>query len=104
MLDQNGQLHLLAKHTAGDDPGILRDAMLDLMAARAWVHEHRELIALTQRQLRFDTNTEPQLHLFTPRADWATGLITRLGNALKLHLLAKVTVGQQATWFTTALN
>lgn len=104
VLDQDGRLHLLAKHEEGTDPGILRDAMLDLMAARTWVNEHKGLIALTQRQLKFDPNTEPQLHLFTPRADWATGLITRLGNALRLHLLAKVNVGDQATWFTTALN
>jgi|GEM_PF-6388647 len=104
VLDQNGCLHLLAKHEEGTDPGILRDAMLDLMAARTWVNEHRNLIALTQRQLKFDPDVEPQLHLFTPRADWATGLITRLGNALRLHLLAKVNVGAQATWFTTALN
>ena len=103
MLDQDGRLHLLCRH---DSEGFdsLQAAMVDLLQARHWVHEHLQLIALTQRQLRFDATTEPVLHLFTDRADWATALIARLGEALKLHLLQEVSVGQESAWFCTPLN
>ncbi len=117
LLDAQGQLHLLATHADSDpttfgaqpasanrDPGALRDTMIDLLEARRWARRHRDLIALTQRQLRMNLDVEPQLHLFTPHADIATGLIGRLGDALKLHLLAPVTVGQATGWFTTPLN
>jgi len=103
MLDQDGRLHLLCRHTSeGFDS--LQAAMVDLLQARHWVHEHLELLALTQRQLKFDASTEPVLHLFTDRADWATALIARLGEALKLHLLQEVSVGQESAWFCTPLN
>ncbi|MEZ6191528.1 MAG: hypothetical protein R3C45_09595 [Phycisphaerales bacterium] len=49
-------------------------------------------------------STEPVLHLFTDRADWATALSARLGEALKLHLLQEVQVGDQRAWFCTPLN
>lgn len=103
MLDQDGRLHLLCRH---DSEGFdsLQSAMVDLLQARHWVHEHLQLIALTQRQLKFDATTEPVLHLFTDRADWATALIARLGEALKLHLLQEVNVGQESAWFCTPLN
>jgi hypothetical protein len=54
--------------------------------------------------LKFDPSTEPVLHLFTDRADWATALNARLGEALKLHLLQEVRVGDQSAWFCTPLN
>ncbi len=103
LLDQDGRLHLLCRH---DSEGFdsLQAAMVDLLQARHWVREHLELLALTQRQLKFDGSTEPVLHLFTDRADWATALIARLGEALKLHLLQEVSVGQQSAWFCTPLN
>jgi hypothetical protein len=105
MLDQAGRLHLLHRHdsqTEGLDG--LQPAMVDLMQARKWVREHLALLQLTQRQLKFDPSTEPVLHLFTDRADWATALNARLGEALKLHLLQEVRVGDQSAWFCTPLN
>jgi hypothetical protein len=103
MLDQDGRLHLLCRH---DSEGFdsLQAAMVDLMQASHWVREHLELLALTQRQCRFDTVSEPVLHLFTDRADWATALIARLGESLKLHLLQEVAVGEESGWFCTPLN
>lgn len=105
MLDQTGRLHLLHRHDSHAD-GIegLQPAMVDLMQARKWVREHLALLQLTQRQLKFDPATEPVLHLFTDRADWATALSARLGEALKLHLLQEVQIGEQRAWFCTPLN
>lgn len=105
LLDQAGRLHLLHRHNSkasGLDG--LQPAMVDLLHARQWVHEHLQLLQLTQRQLKFDTDAQPVLHLFTDRADWATALAGRLGEALKLHLLQEVQVGDQRTWFCTPLN
>lgn len=105
ILDQDGQLHLLHRHDSEAD-GIegLQPAMVDLLQARKWVDEHLALLQLTQRQLKFDADTEPVLHLFTDRADWANALSVRLGEALKLHLLQAVEVGDQQAWFCTPLN
>lgn len=105
MLDQSGRLHLLHRHDSQAE-GLdgLQPAMVDLMQARKWVREHLALLQLTQRQLKFDPSTEPVLHLFTDRADWATALNARLGEALKLHLLQEVQVGEQRAWFCTPLN
>ncbi len=103
MLGQDGRLHLLCRH---DSEGFdsLQAAMIDLLQASHWVREHLDLLALTQRQCRFDVDSKPVLHLFTDRADWATTLIARLGEALKLHLLQEVRVGEESAWFCTPLN
>ena len=65
--------------------------------------EHLELIALTQRDHEFVT-AEPALHLLTDRADLAMGLVSRLGQSLKLHLLQEVKLGRASGWFCTPLN
>lgn len=106
-LDQEGRLHLLRRHEPDerlDDVATLQQAVLDLMEAHRWVRQHLNLLAMTQRQLRFDASASPRLHLFTPRADLATGLITRLGETLNLHLLQQVHVGDRSTWFCTPLS
>ena len=106
LVDQSGCLHLLRCHSTGDDIGEadLQVAVLDLIQLRNWANEHIELLQLTQRQLRFDIQSEPVLHLFTDRADLGTALITRLGQFLKLHLLREVRVGSHHTWFCAPLN
>ncbi|MEX0654562.1 MAG: hypothetical protein WD151_10620 [Phycisphaeraceae bacterium] len=111
LLDQNGRLHLLHRHApaddatpADDDLPQLRRAILELLEARTWVRDHLDLLQLTQRQYRFDAAADPQLHLFTHRADLATALVARLGSTLKLHLLQKVGQGDHATWFSTPLS
>ncbi len=105
MLDQAGRLHLLYYHDS-EESGLdgLQPAMVDLLQARKWVHEHLQLLQLTQRQLKFDTDAEPVLHLFTDRADWGTALVMRVGGSLKLHLLQAVEVGGEVAWFCTPLN
>ncbi len=98
-LDQRGTMHLL--HREGDD---LQNAITELLAARQWAVEHRQLLALTQRQLKLDLDAAPVLHLFTSRSEQATALVARLGDQLKLHLLQQITVGNQSTWFCAPLN
>ncbi len=105
VLDEQGQLHLTRRHDP-KRPNIdgLQAAVLDLLEARRWVTEHLDLLRLTQRQCVFHDNAQPTLHLFTDRADWATGLAQRLGAALKLHLLKPVTLQTESGWFCTPLN
>ncbi|NJL31539.1 MAG: hypothetical protein HC898_07880 [Phycisphaerales bacterium] len=67
-LDTQGRVHLAAM--SGPEPGDLPAAVVSLMETRQWVHEHFELLQLTQRQCRFDITQPPQLHLLTPQAPW----------------------------------
>ncbi|MEM9416230.1 MAG: hypothetical protein AAGA29_12255 [Planctomycetota bacterium] len=102
-VDEAGAVHLLMHHSQADDP---RRAVPEMLDARRWVAEHRDLLALTQRDRVFadPVATPPVLHLFTDRAEQATALVARLGDALKLHLLQKVTLGRETGWFCTPLN
>ncbi|MCC6680579.1 MAG: hypothetical protein IT445_06710 [Phycisphaeraceae bacterium] len=99
VLDQRGVMHLL--HREADN---LQSAITELLSARQWAVEHRQLLALTQRQLKLDADAEPMLHLFTGRCEQATALVARLGDQFKLHLLRQVAVGSQSTWFCAPLN
>ncbi|MEX0775559.1 MAG: hypothetical protein WD042_07570 [Phycisphaeraceae bacterium] len=110
LLDQDGRMHLLRRHQApeGDkasvETGDLRSAIVDLLEARAWVREHAELLAMTQRQCRMDLAAEPTLHLFTNQAAVAASLVHSLGAVLKLHLLQEVRLADMATWYSAELN
>lgn len=113
VVDDQGVIHILVRHQSSADHGAAslgpdagadpRQAILDLIDARRWVTEHLELLALTQRDHDFVT-AEPTLHLLTDRADLATGLVSRLGESLKLHLLQQVKLGGETGWFCTPLN
>jgi len=106
VVDDEGVIHILVRHeslSAKPQAADPRQAILDLIDARRWVSEHLELLALTQRDHDFVT-VEPTLHLLTDRADLATGLVSRLGQSLKLHLLQEVTLGGETGWFCTPLN
>jgi hypothetical protein len=100
VLDQDGRLHLL-RATDSDDA---RAAILDLIQTRRWAHEHRALLQLTVRQTRMDTSLSPIVHLFTDRPDLASGLVHRLGGALRLHVLQRVAVGPHHTWVSIPVN
>ena len=58
----------------------------------------------SQRQCRFDEQVKPLVHLFTDRADLATGLVTRLKGMMKLHLLQRIELGGESAWYCTPLN
>jgi len=104
-LDETGTLHLLIQHDS-TTPAVadIRAALLELLEARAWVNEHRQLIALTQRQLRFDPAAIPILHLFSDDARATAALAARLGDQLKLHLLQAVQLENDWAWFNTEIN
>ncbi|MCC7193798.1 MAG: hypothetical protein IT444_13570 [Phycisphaeraceae bacterium] len=109
-LDEDGVIHLLLRHESPRRPSLtdaadsLRAAVLELIETRAWVKEHHVLLAMTQRQMRFDDRTEPVLHLFTDDAKLATALVTRLGQYVRFHLLKRVALGESSTWFSTEMN
>lgn len=101
LLDQRGRLHLLARQSA-DEPAAA--ALSRLMHAAAWAREHVDLLRLTQRQMHFDRDRVPLLHLFTGHAKQAVGLTQQASADLKVHLLQSVRTGQGATWVCNALN
>lgn len=110
-LDEDGVIHLMLHHAtppksaSGSGSGdALRAAVLELIETRAWVKEHHDLLAMTQRQMRFDAQAEPVLHLFTDDAKLAAALAARLGQFVRLHLLKRVTIGAASTWFSTEMN
>lgn len=106
LLDGEGVIHVLARHrqqAAGRDADV-DAAILTLMQIRRWAHRHRELLQLTRRQLRFDPQARPRVHLFTDRADLATPIAAELGDEVTLHLLQRVTVGEASAWFCTPLT
>lgn len=109
LLDEQGRIHL-ARHVGGletDGPQAaqrLRSVVLDLLEARRWVRRHRQLLALTQRQCRFDEQASPVLHLFTAQGKQAGAILRRLGKAVKIHLLQSVRVGGETAWTCSELN
>ena len=108
VLDSDGRLHLLrrcAASTVGEG-GVdaLRAAIMELIETRKWVDEHTQLLQLTQRQCRFDTGSEPVLHLFTERGDLGTALAGRVGSMLKIHLLRHLKVRGEQAWLCTPLS
>lgn len=117
VLDERGVLHLLRRHVSSRTTIVHRDipvgdqaqeplraAIVELMEARAWVRENLALLAMTQRQFRFDASAEPVLHLFTDQAKPAAALVAHLGALIKLHLLNEIRVGATVSWFSAELN
>ncbi len=101
VLDQGGRMHLLTRQDAGETAD---RCLARLMHAAAWAREHMELLRLTQRQMHFDRQMEPLLHLFTGQARQAVALTQQAPSQLKIHLLQRVNVGDRATWVCNALN
>jgi hypothetical protein len=95
--DPAGELHLLARASAGH-----HDAVLGLLSASAWAANHKELLGIAaQAQGVQLADGSPVLHLMTddPKA------VRRLGDAeMRLHLLARVEVAGQGAWYCTDLN
>lgn len=104
MLDQQGQVHLLASAQGAGDAASLRSVVVDLLETRRWVMEHRQLICLTQRQCRFDDAWAVELHLLTDQAPLAAGLAASLDGQLRVHLLQKVTVAGRSVTACADLN
>jgi len=90
--DQAGQIHLLMR--CESEP--VEQRVMQLLEARLWALEHRQLLALASPGQRLDPVVEPVAHLFTDHLGAATGLaLAGPPNArlLRLHLLKTVTVG-----------
>ena len=69
-----------------------------LMVASSWTAAHAALLAPRVAQ---ELAAHPTLHLFTDRPKRSRRL---LETELRVHVLAEVTVGGQAVWYTTELN
>ncbi|HAI14742.1 MAG TPA: hypothetical protein DCM28_23755 [Phycisphaerales bacterium] len=102
-LDESGGVHLLARHEQSSNTTV-RDAMYELLDARGWVDHHISLLSLTQKQLRFDMQIRPVVHLFTDDARGAAQLVANSAKFVKFHLLSAVTVGNERAFYCTELN
>lgn len=105
LVDQVGVLHLLSQHDSTTPAtSDLRAVLLELFETQVWAVEHRQILALTQRQLRLDPAAVPVLHLFSDDARAAAALAARLGDGVKLHLLQAVQLDDDWAWFHTEIN
>ncbi len=102
-LDESGGLHLLARHQQATGKSV-NDAIYELLDARGWVDQHISLLSMTQKQLRFDMQIRPVVHLFTDDAKAAAKLVANSARFVKLHLLSEVTVGHDKAFYCTELN
>lgn len=94
-LDADGGLHLLARsETPASDDRVIGG----LMVASAWAESHAALLVPAIPGLR---PGRPVLHLFTP---WPKTSRRLADTALRLHLLASVTIGDRSGWYCTELN
>lgn len=113
LLDTAGVLHLLTHCACHDQPATgvnesseqaatraIDAAMLDLAEARQWVLAHLDLLAMTQRQCRFDRKADAALHLMTDRPDLAVGRATRLEGELHIHVLERIEIAGDVAWFS----
>ncbi|MBN4060886.1 hypothetical protein JYU15_00465 [bacterium AH-315-I18] len=103
VLDEAGGLHLLAEHQLASGESTC-DALYALLDARGWVDQHVSLLSLTQKQLRFDMQIRPVVHLFTDDARGGAAMVANCARFVKLHLLAPVSVGKDTTYYCTELN
>lgn len=106
-LDEEGRVHVLAQCIVADQSeaaaaGELARAAMSLLAARQWVRRHLELLAMTQRQCRFDPAARPTMHLFTDHGPLASRLSQRVGQTLHIHLLSPPGHSRQG-WHSFAL-
>jgi hypothetical protein len=90
-VDTDGRLHVLS------DANDLRDASI----VSSWIVRHRALVAMACGGLKLDETLTPVQHLFT---DDAVSVADLHGTDLRMHLLAEIVVGEQASMFCTPLN
>jgi hypothetical protein len=102
-LDESGGLHLLARHQQATGKSV-NDVLYELLDARGWVDQHISLLSMTQKQLRFDMQLRPVVHLFTDDAKAGAKLVANSARFVKLHLFSEVTVGHDKAFYCTELN
>lgn len=87
----SGRLHLLMRAEGGP----VEAAITQLLAARLWALEHRELLAMACADRSLDTAAEPVAHLFVEQLGTATAFATAgppEARPLRLHLLKPISV------------
>ncbi|MAA51741.1 MAG: hypothetical protein CMJ41_01600 [Phycisphaerae bacterium] len=90
-VDTEGRVHCLGRTSA----------LRQLQVASRWVTDHHELLALACPGLLSGSAQEPSCHLFTPHPPELADLH---GSDLQLHLLTRVEVGSESTWYSCPLS
>ncbi|MEE2719406.1 MAG: hypothetical protein VX727_06450 [Planctomycetota bacterium] len=90
-VDADGRLHCLGRESA----------LRQLQVASRWAVEHHQLLALACPGSLSDSLLEPICHLFTSHPP---DLADLHGSGLRLHLLTRVVVGSESTWYTCPLS
>ena len=99
-IDRHGGLHLLLLVRGGDpSPALAR-----LLPMRQWTTQHLHLLQLAMPDRTFDRHAVIAAHLFTDQPRIGAELATRCGDALCVHLLARVGQGARAMWYSAELN
>lgn len=100
-VDTAGRLHMLLQISAVGGGTDTTAALATLNAARSWLTEHRQLIALTAPDRKIDLDTAPQAHLLTDQPAAAAEFLFAAPPAerpFRLHLLTPVTVAGRTAW------
>ena len=108
-LDPAGGLHLLVRTEPEDGEDSEQRALSQLLVAGSWVEAHAMLLgpALAQAGAPaafarpMHESCKPALHLFTDRPKRSRRL---LETDVRVHLLARVSIGGQSGWYCTELN
>lgn len=90
-VDGDGRLHCLGRESE----------LRQLQVASRWAMEHHQLLALACPGSVAASPLEPTCHLFTSHPP---DLADLHGSGLRLHLLTRVEVGSESTWFTCPLS
>lgn len=81
VLDEAGRVHVVVQERGGS----AGEAVLRLLRVVRWVGEHRQLLAMTQRQCRFDERAEPAMHVVTEDVRQAMVLAGAVGPWVRVH-------------------
>lgn len=90
-VDDEGRVHCLGRSSD----------LRQLQVAARWATDHRELLSLACPGLVSATVQEPCCHLFTSHPPELADLH---GSDVRLHLLARIEVGTESTWYSCPLS
>lgn len=101
-IDDEGRLQLLLRHTG--EPDRIKDSLSRLAYVGHWAGLHAQLLQLTAPDSNLNPALSPAMHLFTEHGKAAAAMVVYVDPDTHLHLLQRIVVGDQSTWFCTALK
>lgn len=99
---EDGRLQLLLRHSGEADH--LKEALSRLTYVGHWAGLHAEILQLTAPDTSINSQLAPAMHLFTEYGKAAAAMVAYVDPDTHLHLLQRIVVGDQRTWFCTALK